>query len=106
MTPANASASTEEATHEAVSAVRLGLWVSAARCLLTYVVAPAVGALGVVLGPLGLILQLLGTITAISGARRLWRMHHRARYAYAVVAATLTAAGLYTLVQSVVRVAR
>jgi len=81
---------------EAIAAVHVGLWVSALRCLLTYVVAPALGAIGVVLGPIGLVLQVLGAITATAGARRLWLLGHRARIPYAVVAVVLwlaTAAG-------------
>jgi hypothetical protein len=71
------------------SAVWVGLYVSAARCLLMYVVAPLVGALGVFLGPLGLLLQVLGTITAVGGARRLWMLRHRGRLVYAFVAGAL-----------------
>lgn len=79
-----------DAAEEARAAVWVGLYVSAARCLLTYVVAPAVGAFGVLFGPLGLVLQVLGTITAISGARRLWALRHRGRMLYGLVAAALT----------------
>jgi hypothetical protein len=75
---------------QARSAVWVGLYVSAARCLLTYVVAPLAGALGGLLGPVGLVLQVLGTVTAVSGARRLWSLRHRARFVYGLVAATLT----------------
>ena len=80
----------EDAAEQARAAVWVGLYVSAARCLLTYVVAPAVGALGVLFGPLGLVLQVLGTITSISGARRLWVLRHRGWALYALVAAALT----------------
>ena len=75
---------------EARSAVWVGIYVSAARCVLTYVVAPLVGALGVALGPLGIVLQILGTVTAINGAHRLWTLGHRGRFVYAGVAAALT----------------
>ena len=86
--PEIASAMDGEAA-EARSAVWVGLYVSAARCLLTYVLAPLVGALGVFLGPLGLLLQVLGTITAVGGARRLWILRHRGRFVYALVAIAL-----------------
>jgi len=89
------------AADEARSAVWVGLYVSAARCLLTYIVAPVVGALGVFLGPLGLLLQVLGTITAVGGARRLWALHHRGRFVYALVAAALTLFTFATLGQFV-----
>lgn len=91
------------AADEARSAVWVGLYVSAARCLLTYVVAPVAGAVGVFLGPLGFLLQVLGTITAVGGARRLWALHHRGRLAYALVAAALTLFTLATLGQFVLR---
>jgi ABC-type amino acid transport system permease subunit len=68
----------------------VGVHVSAARCLLTYVLAPLAGGLGGILGPVGLLVQVLGTVTAIAGARRLWQMQHRGRYAYCAVAIALT----------------
>ena len=71
---------------EAAAAVHVGLWVSAIRCVLTYVVAPMLGVLGLVLGPAGLLLQILGAITATAGAHRLRRLRHRAWAAYAIVA--------------------
>lgn len=82
---------------EAVGAVWVGLWVSALRCLLTYVVAPALGALGVVLGPVGLALQLLGAVTSTAGALRLRTLGHRARYAYAAIAVAIWAATLLSV---------
>lgn len=85
--------------NDAVSAVRLGIWASATRCVLTYVVAPAAGALGLVLGPVGMILQILGSVTAIYGARTLWSLRHRARHVYAVVAAAVTAAAVIAVIQ-------
>ena len=71
----------EDPAADAAAAVHVGLWVSATRCLLTYVVAPLVGALGILLGPIGLLLQVLGAVTASSGAWRLWRLRHRGRHA-------------------------
>jgi hypothetical protein len=82
---------------EAVGAVYVGLWTSAVRCLLTYVVAPALGAVGVALGPVGLVLQLLGAITSTAGARRLWALRHRGRYVYAAVAVAIWTASLLTV---------
>ena len=81
-----------DTAEQARSAVWVGLYVSAARCLLTYVVAPLAGAfgvLGIFLGPLGLLLQVLGTITAVGGARRLWVLRHRRRLVYGLVAIAL-----------------
>ena len=74
---------------ESAAAVRVGLWVSATRCVLTYVAAPALGTIGVVVPGIGLVLQVLGAITSVAGARRLWLLGHRGRYPYAVVAAVV-----------------
>lgn len=73
---------TDTTGEEALAAIHVGIWVSATRCLLTYVVAPAAGALGLLLGPLGLLLQVAGAITASYGARRLWPLQHRLRVPY------------------------
>ena len=88
-------------SRDAASAVHLGLWVSATRCVLTYVIAPALGALGVVLGPVGLVLQLLGAVTSAYGAATLWRLGHRLRFVYAAVALAIGAATLLTLGQTI-----
>lgn len=82
-----------------MAAVRLGLWVSATRCVLTYVVVPAVGALGVLLGSFSMVLQVLGAITAAYGASNLWRLGHRLRHVYAAVAGAISAATVLTLAQ-------
>jgi hypothetical protein len=89
-----------EKVTEAISAVQLGIWISATRCILTYVVAPAAGAIGIFLGPLGLVLQVLGAITATFGAHSLWALGHRARYLYAFVAIAVTSAAAAVLVQT------
>ena len=91
---------------EAMAAVQVGLYVSAARCLLTYVVAPVAGTLGVLLGPIGFVLLLLGAITSAAGARRLWLLEHRARFPYAAIAlaaCALLAVSVVELVQGVLR---
>ena len=85
---------------DAVAAVRVGLWVSAARCVLTYLVAPLLGAAGVVLGPFGLLLQVAGAITATAGASRLWRTGHRLRTPYVVVAVAVDLVTLLVLAQA------
>ncbi|MEN0128846.1 MAG: hypothetical protein AAGC49_05350 [Brevundimonas sp.] len=91
---------------EAMSAVRLGIWVSATRCVLTYVVAPAAGAIGIFLGPFGLLLQLLAAVTATSGARNLWALGHRLRYVYAFVAVAVDAVTALALVRTLGAVIR
>lgn len=79
-----------DAHEDARGAVHVGIYASAIRCLLTYVVAPASGAAGIFMGSIGLMLQLLGSVTAVVGAHRLWVARHRARVPYAAVAMLLT----------------
>lgn len=86
---------------EAMAAVQVGLYVSAARCLLTYVVAPVAGTLGVFLGPIGFVLLLLGAITSAAGARRLWLLRHRARFLYAGIAIAVCALLIVSVVELV-----
>lgn len=84
--------------------VRLGLYVSAVRCLITYLLAPALGATGAFagfLGVAGLGLALLGSVISTYGAVRLWRLRHRARFLYAAVTLAVylaTALAAYELV--------
>lgn len=91
---------------EAMAAVQVGLYVSAVRCLLTYVVAPAAGAIGMFLGPIGFVLLLLGAITSVAGARRLWLLEHRARIPYAAITVSgcaLAAASVVQLASGAIR---
>lgn len=85
--PTAPQADSDASYAESAAAVRVGLWVSATRCVLTYLVAPALGTVGVVIPVVGLVLQVLGAITSIAGARRLWLLGHRGRQVYALVAA-------------------
>ncbi len=91
----------DDPAREATAAVHVGLWVSATRCLLTYVVAPLVGALGVFLGPLGLLLQVAGAITATAGARRLWALGSTLRIPYAGLAVAVDLLAVVALVEVV-----
>lgn len=81
--------------------VRLGLYVSAVRCAITYLVAPALGASGAFAGFLGLAglgLAMLGSVISTYGAIRLWKLRHRARFLYAAVTCLVylaTALALY-----------
>lgn len=95
-----------DASHQARSAVWVGLYVSAARCLLTYVIGPAAGAIGVFLGPLGLVLQILGTITAVDGAHRLYVLRHRGWVVYAATATVISLVTAVTIGQSVLGTVR
>ena len=95
-----------DAAQEAMAAVQVGLYVSAVRCLLTYVVAPAAGALGIFLGPVGVVLLLLGAITSVAGARRLWVLRHRARVPYAVLAASVCVLLALSVVQPLLELRR
>ena len=96
----------DAAVLEARQAVHVGLWVSATRCVLTYVVAPAIGVLGVVLGPVGLVLQVLGAVTATAGARRLWGLGHWLRFPYLAVALIVDSVALLALAELTRQVSR
>ncbi|MGL5823449.1 MAG: hypothetical protein ACRCYU_01090 [Nocardioides sp.] len=68
--------------------VRMGIYISAVRCLLSYLVVPAVsatGALAGLLGAGGIALQILGAAVCTFGAIQLWQLRHRARYLYGAV---------------------
>jgi hypothetical protein len=81
--------------------VRLGIYVSAIRCLVTYLLAPAMGAAGTmadVIGFAAVALQILGAVLCTMGAIRLWKLHHRARYLYAGVTVAVYLVTALTLV--------
>ncbi|MGL5823273.1 MAG: hypothetical protein ACRCYU_00185 [Nocardioides sp.] len=78
-----------DATGEAVGHVRIGIYLSAIRCLVSYAVIPMLGAAGVFAGLLGLAgvgLQITGAVLCTLGAYRLWQLRYRARYVYTAVA--------------------
>ncbi len=78
-----------EEANEGVGAITLGLYISAARCILTYIVAPVLGGFGHALPVVGQVLQTLGAVVSIAGAWRLWVVRNRWRYAYAAIAAAV-----------------
>jgi hypothetical protein len=84
-TPKDESAKVGGATRQ----VQLGLYASALRCLVTYVLIPLVGTASAIagfLGSVGIGLQILGAVLCSLGAHQLWTLGHHMRYAYAVVA--------------------
>lgn len=88
----------------AKAAVTVGLYVSATRCLLQYVVAPVLGVLGVFAGGLGVLLQVLGCVTSVAGARRLRQLESRWWMAYAVLALLVGMVTVAVLVRTVMEV--
>jgi hypothetical protein len=81
--------------------VRMGIYISAVRCIVTYVLVPAIsatGALSAFLGVAGVALQILGAAVCTFGAIRLWQLRHRARYLYAAVTLCVYLATALTLV--------
>ena len=77
-------------SNEGVGAITLSLYISAARCILTYIVAPILGGFGHTLPVVGQVLQTLGAVVSIAGAWRLWVVRNRWRYAYIGIAAVVT----------------
>lgn len=81
--------------------IRLGIYVSAVRCLITYLLAPALGTAGTMtsfLGLAGIALQILGAVICTFGAIRLWKLGHRLRYVYAAIAGAVYVVTALTLV--------
>ena len=96
--------SADDEISNARSAVTLGLYVSATRCLLQYVVAPALGVFGVFVGGLGVLLQVVGCVTSVAGARRLRSLVSRWWPAYAVLATVVGIVTASVLFRSVAQV--
>lgn len=88
--------------HDGVAAIRIGIYASALRCLVTYVVAPAtalsIPVAGAAMGSLAQALQALGAAVATAGCITLWQERHWARVAYTVVTSAVLALALYPLV--------
>lgn len=81
--------------------VRVGIYISAVRCLITYLLAPALGTAGAMtsfLGFTGIALQILGAVICTFGAIRLWKLGHRLRYLYAAVAGAVYVVTALTLI--------
>jgi hypothetical protein len=79
-------------TSAGLAQVRWGVYLSAARCLVTYLLMPGLGIVGVVGGVLGFLgtgIQVIGAVLCSVGAYRLWRAQHWARYGYVAVAASV-----------------
>lgn len=98
-------ANIENATsQDAVEAIRVGIYASALRCLLTYVVAPAtavwIPVAGAAIGSLAQALQALGAAVATAGCITLWQAGHWARVPYALVTAAILALALAPLVHA------
>ncbi len=86
--------------------VRSGIYLTAVRCLLTYVLIPGVsatGALAGLLGVAGLGLQLLGAAVSTFGAIKLWQLRHRARFLYGMVTGCVYAATILSVVEFAAR---
>jgi hypothetical protein len=65
------------------------VWLSASRCLLTYVVLPVLGPVlgfsGAVGPVLGLVLGAVSVVAIVWSMRRFWAADHRLRWAYTAV---------------------
>ena len=90
---------------DGVAAVRVGIYASALRCLVTYVVAPATALslpiAGAAMGSLAQALQALGAAVATAGCITLWQTRHWARVGYTAVTAAILALALYPLVSAI-----
>lgn len=83
----------------AQQAVQLGVFISAIRCLITYVWLPTLSATSSLIGlvnPLALALQVVAALMAISGTRRLFKAGHRWARAYAALSVVLVGMAVHT----------
>jgi len=82
----------------------VGIYASALRCLLTYLVAPAtavwIPVAGATIGSLAHALQALGAAVATAGCVTLWQTKHWARAPYTLITAAILALALAPLAQA------
>ena len=75
---------------EARAAFRTSLLVSTVRCLLTYIVLPfVVPAIGLAAGvgpAVGIVISVIALYFLVGSMRRFWRVHHKKRWHYTVLA--------------------
>ncbi|MGL5810708.1 MAG: hypothetical protein ACRCYQ_12250 [Nocardioides sp.] len=82
--------------------VRIGIYISAVRCLITYALIPGISATGSLAGLLGLggvLLQIVGAAVSTYGAIKLWQLRHRARHLYALVTLCVYLATAFSLIE-------
>lgn len=91
--------SVAEEVESGQQAVQIGVFISAIRCLITYLWLPAMSATSSLIGlvnPLALALQVVAAMLAISGTRRLYKVGHRWAKAYAVLSVIMVAMAVHT----------
>jgi len=92
----------EQEADSAQEQVRMGIYISAVRCIITYALIPAISVTGSLAGLLGLVgvgLQILGAAVSTFGAIRLWQLRHRARYLYVAVTACVYIATIFSIIE-------
>jgi hypothetical protein len=86
--------------------VEKSLFISMARCLLTYIVLPFVApALGVAsgVGPVvGLLIGTVAIVANVASVRRFWRADHRYRWHYTALSAVIVSALLWLMVTDLI----
>lgn len=90
---------------QATSNLMTGLYLSAIRCVLTYVVVPMAGALAglaSLVEPAAVVLQVVAAVFAVRGARRLWATGHGLKWLYAAIAVVLVVWAAVTVVLAIV----
>lgn len=100
-TDAAPEASTPTPEQQATSNLMTGLYLSAIRCVITYVLVPLGGALAGLASfaqPAAVVLQVVAAVFAVRGARRLWATGHRLKWVYVAIAAILVVWAIITVV--------
>ncbi len=88
---------------EARSAFQTSIFLSALRCLITYIilpfVAPTFAFFATVAKPLGIAVNLVAMVAITASMRRFWRVRHPHRWAYTVLGGTMYCFLIYLLIR-------
>jgi hypothetical protein len=88
------------------SAFEFSVYLSAARCLLTYIVLPfifpIIGVTTRATPVVGITVSLVAMTADIASIRRFWRADHKYRWHYTALASTITVMMLYLVIHDVI----
>lgn len=94
--PASVTTSTDP---DARGVVLTGVWISALRCIVQYVIAPGLGAAGFWLPWMSELVQIIACLITASGALRLHSRHDRRRHLYTAIAVFVWITTVLTLLR-------
>ncbi|MGO1563084.1 MAG: hypothetical protein ACTHW7_14805 [Actinomycetaceae bacterium] len=89
--------------------LRVSLFVSAVRCIITYVLIPVLVPIlsiaQVLAAPVGIALCALAVVTGITSLRRFWALNHRSRWMYTAFVAVVFVTLAFALYSDISRLA-